>query len=624
MLIAITVILSTFLLSYFAVLAVRRIAIRYNWVANPRADRWHENVTALHGGVGMALAFIVGSVAWITIYFGEGIANFGSEWLLSLVFQHKEFWIILGGATLCFLLGLVDDFIQLKPGVKLLMELLIISFVVLLGLTFVVSPYQLFNIIITYLWFVGIMNAVNLLDNMDGVSSGVVIISVLGLVVIALVGQQGPNYFAAVWGAILVASALGFWMLNKPPAKIFMGDSGSLFLGFTLAAFSLPSNLNGFYAGAGIELLSTYMQILIAITLASIPILDTTLVTITRLMRGQSPSVGGRDHSTHRLAQSGLSNWQTLGFLYSVSALCVVVAIFMDIYPSIGVFIFGIALVALLMVAIYLARVQMQVSPIRQEGWQQLVTSITYRVPLIKMILDVFLISLSLYGGYLIRFDFRVSPEILNALINSFPVVIVCCLSANFIFRVYEFSWRLASFRDILNYGLAAMVGMAASLAIITLVFRFEDGFSRGAYVIFAMIYFIGMISSRFSFRFIDDLLLKFRKTHSPTGKIPILIYGYGREAIVLAEEIFQNYERWGNYSAVGIVNTSKSKISSKLLGIPFRDPEYWQDYDFGGTPEIILADDNIENAEVEAFATAFKGKPRIRRFTSTLIDIQS
>lgn len=610
--------------SWLAVGLVRRLALRYGWVAAPRKDRWHEKPTALHGGVGILAAFLVGTAA----LFWSLLANPGlSESMgLAVPLPPAEMMVIIASAALFMAVtGWVDDCVNLKPGVKLLLELIAVTVVIVWIGPFPLTPLPWVNVLVSYFWFVGIVNAVNLLDNMDGVSSGVVIIGLCGLALTGWYGSSEGVPVGALWALVVAACAFGFWLHNRPPARIFMGDSGSLFLGFTFAALIIPSQLNGFYGLDEQDGSSVLLRFLIAVALAAIPILDTSLVTVTRLMRGQSPSVGGKDHTTHRLAFSGLTHWQTLGVLYGVSAFCVGVACMMAMFPDTGLVVFLFAFVALAMVAVYIASVRIQVSPIRREGWQQLVTSFIYRVPLIKMLVDVLLVSVSLYAAYLIRFDFVLTDAFRDAVIRSLPVVIVSCVGVSLILRIYEFSWRLASSRDVLNYAMAAALGVVISMASLTMLDRFGLGYSRGAFVIFGGVYFLALTASRFSFRFLDDLLVRFRMGQAPSGKIPLLVYGTGREARWLLDEIQHDIERWGKYCVVGLVHDDRVETPpSRIAGIPVHTPEQWMEVAFESRPEVIVADDKIENADVLRFARSMHQETRVRRYARRITEVMS
>jgi len=612
------ILIITFFLSYLGTNLVRFVTLKNGWVAQPKADRWHTTPTALHGGVGMYVAFMAGALS-LMFCIHEGFGEFG----MSPDQLIRRFIVILGALSILFAVGLIDDIYQLKPGVKLLGEMVAVSIAIFFGIGYELTPYPWFDTILSYLWFIGIINAINLLDNMDGVSSGIVIIGGIGVLLIGVVGYADYLPLSVYLGALLAVASLGFWLHNRPPAKIFMGDSGSLILGFIFACITIPSVFNAFYVPKiDYSIWDKVLQLLVAITLAAIPILDTTLVTITRLMRGQSPSIGGKDHSTHRLAQSGLTHWQTLQILYGVSSICVVIAIVMVRYPSIGFLVFGGGFVTLSIVAVYLASVRIQVAPIKKEGWQQLVTSITYRIPLIKMVLDVLLIGLSFHFAYLVRFDFRPSYDMTLAMLESMPIVIVCCLISNFILRIYEFSWRSASSRDILNYAGTAFLGTSLSLATVTLVTTFSLGYSRGAFVIFSIIYFLVLSGSRYSYRFIDDVLLKLRLQQTAEGKISVIVYGSNRDAKALLDEIQHDTEQWAKYHIVGLVDTTDGRSGKRVMGVPVKSSKEWKSQIFHSQPEILVADDSIANHDVKEFANAICDGIRIRRFTRKITDI--
>ena len=616
------ILLVTLTISFVGTRAVCLVARRYGWVAQPKSDRWHTTPTALHGGVGIFLSFIVGSLLYLLAVAGGLVDNTALGELPAGEFLRR-FFVLLGASAVVFAVGLIDDIFPMKPGVKLLGELAAVSLAIFFGIGHDLTPYPWFDILLSYLWFVGIINAVNLLDNMDGVSSGIVVIGALGVALLGWVGYTSYLPVSFYLGLLLAAASFGFWLNNKPPARIFMGDSGSLVLGFVFASITIPSAFNAYYV-PDIEyyIWDKVLQLLVAVTLAAIPILDTTLVTITRLMRGQSPSIGGKDHSTHRLAHSGLTQWQTLTILYALSSVCVLIALFMVKLPSMGFLVFGGALVIVSILAVYLATVRIQVAPIKKEGWQQLVTSVAYRVPLIKMVLDVVLIGLSLHLAYLLRFDFQLSYLMSQAMLQAMPVVVGCCLVANYLARVYEFSWRSASSRDVLHYAIAVLGGTILSLATITLLTSFGVGYSRGAFVIFAILYFVFLSASRYSYRILDDLFLRMRMGQGSEGKIPVLIYGTDRYSRLLLDDIQHDTERWGSYRVIGLVDTSGGEFAKKVLGIPVQSAKEWQEESFQSLPEVIVADEGVSNHQVAEFAKSIDEHLRVRRFSRTLSDI--
>ncbi|NJN44816.1 MAG: undecaprenyl/decaprenyl-phosphate alpha-N-acetylglucosaminyl 1-phosphate transferase [Anaerolineae bacterium] len=215
---------------------------------------------------------------------------------------------IVGWVCLYFGVGLYDDFKPLTPTAKVGFQIIAAGIVVFSGYRTGFFDIELLNILITMIWLVGITNAINLLDNMDGLAGG---ISFITAVFLCFFFWRIPGQEAFLLLALALAGGiLGFLVFNFPPASIFMGDSGSLFLGFTLAALAIarkPQASNVF----------AVMSVPTLIFL--LPILDTTFVAFTRLLRGQSPTQGGRDHTSHRLVAFGLSERQAVLILYALA-----------------------------------------------------------------------------------------------------------------------------------------------------------------------------------------------------------------------------------------------------------------------------------------------------------------
>ena len=271
---------------------IRRFSIRIGWIAQLRNDRWSSRPVPTLGGACIFLALCV------TLLIG--------------IVRSKEIladsWVILICAGSMFLLGLYDDARKLKPPTKLIFQLLAATILIFIGdLRIDFFPWPIANIILTYLWLVGITNAINLLDNMDGLAGGIAIISsgILGY----FFWMGGQQHFLLIASA-LIGALLGFLIFNFPPAKVFMGNNGSMFIGFLLAALTLArqSQASNVIATLGVPTL-----------VLLIPILDTTFVVITRLLRGQSPIKGGTDHTSHRLIAFGLNERQAVIVFYGVA-----------------------------------------------------------------------------------------------------------------------------------------------------------------------------------------------------------------------------------------------------------------------------------------------------------------
>src|SRR5436189_28679 len=199
-------------LTLIATPLVRAFARRIGAVAQPKADRWHQAPTAMMGGVAIYVAVVVA--------------------LLLRVRTSRELWVVIGGGTALFVIGLVDDFIRLKPYQKLCGQVLTAAAVVYLGLVLPWTDSSPLNMLITFFWLVGVTNAVNMLDNMDGLSAGVAAIASLSLAINFVVNGQLNE---ALMLATFFGALAGFLVYNHNPASIFMGDCGSMFVGFFLA-----------------------------------------------------------------------------------------------------------------------------------------------------------------------------------------------------------------------------------------------------------------------------------------------------------------------------------------------------------------------------------------------------
>lgn len=263
------------------------LAARRGFVDKPASTKAHQHPTPLLGGLAIYIAFFLG------VAFMSGFNN--------------ELWAIFIGGTLLLVVGLIDDRMKIMPNIKLFGQFVAALTVAKMGIRVGFIQNYYLSMIFSCVWIIGITNAINLLDNLNGLSAGITVIAAFFFGVLA---WERQDYTIAVLSAALCGSSLGFLKHNFPKARIFMGDAGSLFIGFVLAAIAIQGNWSA----------PTHLTSLaIPIFILGYPIFDTTLVTISRLRQKRSILQGGKDHSSHRLALLGLKKRRAVLVIFSIN-----------------------------------------------------------------------------------------------------------------------------------------------------------------------------------------------------------------------------------------------------------------------------------------------------------------
>ncbi|MFH1502688.1 MAG: MraY family glycosyltransferase [Candidatus Eisenbacteria bacterium] len=303
--------LCAFGLSVLAVLAltpaVRSLAKRLSFLDHPSMSKVHLTPTPLMGGLAVALASLASAAAALALIrcpYSARIVGFMSGGLMVIV------------------LGLADDANGMRPVVKLTGQTVAAAVMLLSGGVEGLPIPMLIGFPLALFWMVGLMNAFNFLDNMDGITAGLAAIASFGIFSLAL----GNGHTNTAIAAIAVAGgALGFLRYNFSPASIFLGDAGSLFLGYVVGGLSLRAVA---YADAGSPAL------LLPVLMLGYPIFDAFLVTASRVVEGRDVARGGKDHSSHRLARLGLTPRQTAATIYLISASLTGAAIYLSFYHA--------------------------------------------------------------------------------------------------------------------------------------------------------------------------------------------------------------------------------------------------------------------------------------------------
>ena len=310
--------------------ACRSLAHRFGYVAKPKEDRWHKRPTALFGGVAItATALALGVV----------------------VGPDTQLWQLLGCGAAVAAFGLVDDLLSLKASTKLIVQITVASALVFFGLRLQWTSSLAGDAMLTLFWIVGITNAFNLLDNMDGLCAGTTLIA--GLFLLAGLYNDAGAVPTAVYLAALLGATTGFLFYNRYPASIFMGDAGSLFLGFNLAAMTLVGRKAGTGTSGVLSVIAGPVLLLL------VPIFDTTLVTVMRLLSGRRPSQGGRDHSSHRLVAVGLPEPTAVAVLWALAMFGGGIALSLHLKHQSWAGVLALTFfIAMIIFAVYLARIR--------------------------------------------------------------------------------------------------------------------------------------------------------------------------------------------------------------------------------------------------------------------------
>jgi len=527
--------LSSFFLTLLLVPLVRRLATRWGCVSPPSTERWHRRPTSYLGGVAFFVGFLLPAVS-----------------LSPAPFSSFPLFLI---ASQTFILGIFDDLRRINPATKLVGQLIAAATAIFFGYALHFFTWPPLDVLLTVLWIVGLTNALNLLDNMDGLAGGISLIAALFL---AFLFYQHRDLQHTLLALALVGAMAGFLIHNFHPASIFMGDAGSLFLGSTLSLLTLHAQ------GEASNILSL---VAVPALILLVPILDTTLVSLTRLLRGQAISQGGKDHSSHRLVVLGLTEPKAVLLLYFMAATSGATALLIErLSYTLSLALVPLVVLSFVLFTAYLAQLEI----VSEEKGKKnafegrlpaLLISFTYKRRLLEVILDFFLISFAYYLAFVLRFDFRLNAFYMNLYLTSLPLTLIATYSAFFLFGIYRGVWRRTSLEDLVRLAKGVLGGALLATMAVLFFYRFVD-YSRGVFTLYPLLLFLGMAGSRVSFRLFGFLLAR-----PQADGAPVLIYGAGDGGELIARECRRNPKL--GYHPVGFLDDDPRKQSRAVLGLP-------------------------------------------------------
>ncbi len=491
--------------SYALTLFWRRLAVSLQHTARP--DLWHSEPTPISGGLGLAVA---GLLAQLLLGFSPTAMTL---WLSAFAFLA---------------LGLWDDLRPLTPKMKLLTQFLVASGIVSLGVVLDISPRWL-AVACSVFWIVAVVNAFNLLDNMDGVAAGVA--AVVGTATGAAAFLLGRPEVGAC-AILLGGAALGFLRLNAPPARIFMGDCGSMFLGGFLAVTTLSLSHS---------LISRSMWMLVAAgLLLYVPLLNLAFITIVRRFEGIPISRGAADHFNYRLLALGISHRRVMYISCVLATLAggsaiVALSARQPVWPVTV----ALAFVLTLYIALFLSGADVseyRKSFVPHEGNGR--PSLLRRVPLraFLYLIDLTLIPAIYYSAYLIRFESGMPAYQWDNFLATFPFLLLYRFLAVRLLGLYYFHWLYAGVNEMIKVLVAVLT--SSMMLVTTAAFLQVPGLSRGVVVLDAALGILALGYSRIGLRLLQHFVLT-ASTENKTRRA--LILGAGDAGEIMLRECRSN-----------------------------------------------------------------------------------
>ncbi len=496
------------------------------------------------GGIAIAAATLV----------GFGVALTGPLLQGDLI----EWSAVLAAGLAMFIVGFFDDRLQLSPVAKLVASLAVGAFLVfaLAGIEpagALPSSYTLIGIV----WFAGLCHAFNLLDNMDGLAAGVALIAAAFLAVLL-----GP-WFGFGLSTLLVALAgalAGFLYWNRPRARLFMGDCGSLFIGAILGGDSLVPVFH-----ARIAFISP--TVLAALILV-VPLFDTAFVLVLRRLAGRSATRGGTDHVSHRLVSLGFSERSAVRILYLLGLIggltAWVLVRWNTVEPMLVVALFG---VLVILTGIYLARVPAynaeDFKALQKSSFAPFLKDLAFKWHVGEVLLDLVLITICYYAAFRLRFEGNEFDNFRPYFTSSLPLILGIKIAALYGSGLYRRSWETFGFRDLASVARGVGMGSLLTVAVAYYLYRGE-GSSRVVLVVDGLLLALAIFATRASFRTMNLVASARNRRHRR-----VLVYGAGGYGRLLAREMKAN-PAW-KMNPVGFIDDDPMKAHRWIVGVPVR-----------------------------------------------------
>jgi UDP-GlcNAc:undecaprenyl-phosphate GlcNAc-1-phosphate transferase len=486
-----------------------------------------------------------------------GIALFGAVVLgvLGSGVLSAYTWPVWTGAVLVFAVGFADDLWDVRPEAKLIAQVTATALLLYAGHAFWRGGPVWASLPLTFLWVIGITNAVNLIDGLDGLAAS---ISAVAATALAVIGTASGQVHLASMGAILAGASLGFLVYNAQPARIFMGDCGSLFLGYMLAVVSLGVQSTG----------EPVVGTLVPIVVLAVPIFDTTFVTVTRILRGNRVTDGGNDHTHHRLVRLGLSERGAVVALSGVSALFATASLAL-LWATAQLFLalLLLGLVASVVFGLYLvgSRSYEASTPARPHSITERIGAVMravaggiYWKSVGGIIADLLVVVAAFIMAVHLRFGGAPPAPQLEMMVQALPWIVVLKVGVFFTFGLYHGVWRHAGTPEVVRLVKASTLASVLTLVGLVGVFG-AASISLSVLILDWMIATGAVGGARFGFRALRQYFAAQRD-----GGRRVLVYGSGDHGLLVLRHLRQRLDR----TVVGLLDSNTNTHGLQVQGV--------------------------------------------------------
>jgi len=530
--------LASFLLSFLISAGIVKTMLWFaenkGWfIRNPTENRWHKKPIPSMGGIGIYVAFLTSSLLFST---------FLVSWKA----------ILLGG-SLIFFAGLLDDVYAFPAYAKLAVQIVVSALMVFLHFHTKLTGNPIAYILLIVCWIVFMTNAYNLIDNMDGLASG---IGLIAIIFMFLVDRISEGRLPVPMLAGLAGSILGFFIFNTSPAKIFMGDCGSQLIGFTLACLSILTTWQG----------ASQMSIILVVPILvfAVPIFDTTLVTVLRKFYGRPISQGGKDHTSHRLVQLGFSERKTVAILWLIAGIFGTLAVLANLLDVASwVVMLGGFLAVCLIYGIFLADATKGPKDIVVAPGQKRFFPINlfFQRRLVELSIDVLAVTVAYVSAYLLRYDWSLDEYVTSQLVKTLPLILSIKITAMLGLGLYSGYWDYIDFESVIKQIKICFLASLGCIGGIITLYRF-DGFSRTLFIMDFLIFLLLIMGVRALLRWTRESFFAY-----PAHGVRLLVIGADQRYKNLLYDIRKN-RQW-NLLPIAAVDLRSTPRPVAMLDIP-------------------------------------------------------